>query len=180
MEARIQEVIDEIEKIYVGYSSQIIICQDRTGRGKGWAVRKALSAATGDIVCIIDGDMDIHPRMFLRMFPFLSDYDVIVGKKQDHTIWSRRMISRLSRWFITALFGLWIDTQTGIKMFKHPDMIPRWETDGFMYDVEVLYKCKKQGDRIVEVPIEANVSHKMSGRSVLKCLKEAIKIRMSC
>jgi glycosyltransferase involved in cell wall biosynthesis len=174
MERRIHEVLADIDELFPG--SQAIVAVDREGRGKGWAVRTALEYAKGDVICFLDGDMDIEPRMIKRLLPFLADYDIVVGRKQIRGIPSRRILTRLSRWFIQALFGLGIDTQTGIKLFKR-EALSHWDSDGFMFDLEILAKARIMGARIIEVPVEAVIERKMNSRSIIKCLNEAIKIR---
>jgi glycosyltransferase involved in cell wall biosynthesis len=173
-EARIGEMLVDLDKHFP--DAQVITAVDRDGRGKGWAVRKALEYAEGDIIVIIDGDRDIEARMIKRLLPFLEDYDIVVGRKQIRGILSRRILTRLSRWFIQILFGLGIDTQTGIKVFKR-DAIFHWNTDGFMFDLEMLVKARIWGHSIIEVPVEARIERTMKAKSVVKCLIEAIKIR---
>jgi len=55
---------------------------------------------------------------------------------------SRRIITFLSRLWIKTIFGIPVETQTGIKLF---DMyaIPKFETKGFAFDIEILFKAKK-------------------------------------
>ena len=173
LEPRIHEVIDGCEALFS--DCQIIIAVDRYSRGKGWAIRQALAQAKGDIIAFIDGDMDIDCRMFKRMIPFLDDYDIVVGRKQVRGIPSRRILTRLSRWFIQSLFGLGIDTQTGIKIFKR-EHLPYWDENGYLFDLEILAKAKYRGARIIEVPVEANITRKMKGISVVKCFLSAIRI----
>ena len=174
-EPRIVDMLYAVESRYSW--AEVIVAQDRDGRGKGWALRKALEYAKGDIICFIDGDLDIHPKMFARLMPFIEDYDIVVGKKQIRGILSRRILSRFSRLFIQFLFGLGIDTQTGIKMFRR-EALPTWSEDGYMFDLEILAKARKNGNSIIEVPVEANIERKMRGSSVLRCLLSAIRIRL--
>lgn len=176
-EPKIVEMLMALDELF-GPGVQIIVAQDRESRGKGWALRQALGQAKGDLICFIDGDMDIHPRMILRLLPFIDDYDIVVGKKQIRGIPSRRILTRLSRWLIQALFGLGVDTQTGIKLFRR-EALPYWKENGFMFDLEILAKSVRAGNTLIEVPVEANIERKMAGRSVVKCLWAAFKIRMA-
>lgn len=173
IEPRIHDVLGEIDRLCPG--CQVIIAADRAGKGKGWAIRTALAQAKFDIICFLDGDMDIHPRMIKRLVPFLYDYDIVVGKKQIRGILSRRILTRLSRIFIQFLFEINFDTQTGIKLFRR-EALTQWTTDGWMFDLEILAKARKAGARIIEIPVEANIERKMSTRSVLKCFVEAIRL----
>lgn len=172
-EPRILELVMELEEMIPG--CEIIIANDRYGKGKGWAVREAFHESKFDYVCFIDGDMDIHPRMIWRLLPFMTDYDVVVGRKQIRGIMSRRILTRLSRLWIRMLFGLGIDTQTGLKMFRVHTIMP-WETDGFLYDVEILYKAKLAGHEIIEVPVEANIEKRMKASSVYRTFLESLEL----
>jgi len=174
-EPRILEMLIATEKHFPG--CEIIISNDRYSQGKGWALRQSLEQAKGDIIAFIDGDMDIHPKMLWRLLPFIGDYDVVVGKKENTGFLSRRALTFLSRLFIRALFGISVDTQTGIKVFRR-DAIVIWKTNGFMFDVEILANAKKQGKRIVEIPVDAVRSRKVKARSVWACLIEAFKIKL--
>jgi glycosyltransferase involved in cell wall biosynthesis len=165
-----------VEEVLPG--CQIITCNDRYGLGKGWAVREALKEAKFDIIAFIDGDMEIDPRMFKRMMPFLEDYDIIVGKKQIRGLLSRRIITRLSRLYIWIMFGLNLDTQTGIKVFKRDAMLP-WLSNSFAFDIEVLAKAKKAGFEIIEVPVEVDIKRKVKAKSLWRSLMESFKIKLN-
>jgi glycosyltransferase involved in cell wall biosynthesis len=173
-EKKILEMMIALEEQFP--KAQIIVAVDRDSRGKGWAVRKALEQAEGDIICFIDGDMDIHPRMIWRLIPFIDDYDIVVGKKNIPDIFSRKVITILSRIFIKVLFGLSVDTQTGIKMFRRGALMD-WYEEGWMFDLEILAKANIRGFTMVDVPVEAKITRKMRGSSVLKAFMAAIKIR---
>lgn len=173
-EPEIFRMIDETEAAFPG--AQIVVANDRYGRGKGWAIREALSAATGDVVAFIDGDRDIPPRMLRRLIPFLEDYSVIVGRKQVRGLLSRRLLTRLSRLVIFALFGILYDSQTGIKLFLR-SALPEWKSDSFAFDVEILTSLRDKGHSIIEVPVEVTKSKPMKGSSIVKCLWEILKIR---
>lgn len=172
-EPRILETLIEIDKHFP--NAQVVIANDRYGKGKGWAMREALHEANGDIIAFIDGDMDIHPKMLWRLFPFLDDYDIVVGRKQVRGLLSRRILTRLSRLYIRFLFGLGIDTQTGIKLFRR-NALYHWETTSFAFDIEILYNAKRMGYSIIEVPVEANIEKRMKIKSIIKCFTESLKI----
>jgi glycosyltransferase involved in cell wall biosynthesis len=166
-------MIIETEMQFPG--AQIIIANDRYRKGKGWAVREALKQATGDFICFIDGDMDIHPRMIWRLLTFIDDYDIIVGTKKINGLLSRRILTFLSRIYIKILFNIDVETQTGIKIFKREALLP-WKTDSFAFDIEILRNAKKQGFRMIEVPVETNITRKAKFKSIWKCLVDSFKI----
>lgn len=174
-EENIHQVISDIEKVLQYYEVEIIIAVDREARGKGWAVRQAVNESKGDVVVFIDGDGDINPKMILRLLPHLNEFDIVVGKKDVHKMISRWMITILSRLYIRLFFGIKVDTQTGIKVFKRK-ALPDWETDGFAFDIEILAKAKLQNINMYEVTVEANVLRKMSQTAILKTFLDSIKI----
>lgn len=175
-EPEIQKFVELVER-HRPACCEIIVSSDRYGKGKGWAIREALTRAKGDAVAFLDGDGDIHPRMLFRLLPFLDDFDAVVGTKRiAHKHFSRRVITLFSRLYIRVMFGLDFDTQTGIKIFRR-EVLGYWRTDGFLFDVEVLYKIKKRGGRIIEVPIEAEIKERMSGRALWKTLVESLTLK---
>lgn len=174
-EPEIQAFVQEIESKIPAH--EIIVSSDRDGRGKGWAVREALSVASGDQIAFLDGDGDISPRMLLRLLPFLQDFDAVVGTKRiTHKSAKRRVVTYLSRIYIRIFFGLNVDTQTGIKLFRR-QMLEPWKTDGYLYDVEVLARIKKRGGRIIEVPIEAEITEKIEWRTIWKTFLESLHLK---
>lgn len=174
-EKKINLFIEEIEKILPAH--EILIASDRAGKGKGWAVREALNHAKGDQIAFLDSDGDIPPRMLLRLIPYLEDFDVVVGSKRlTHAPLHRKIITHLSRFYIRCLFGLFFDTQTGIKLFRRK-AIEDWKTDGFLFDVEILAKAKKKGMKIVEVPIEAEITASISKKILWKTLLESLRLK---
>lgn len=177
-EPKIKEMVRITEEEFPE-AQQIIVCNDSLGKGKGWAVREALKHATGDVICLIDGDLDIHPRMIKRLIPFLKEYDIVVGRKQVRGSLGRRILTKCSRLYIKLLFGVTNDTQTGIKLFKDYALLP-WETDGFMFDLEILAKARMKGLQIIEVPVEVtdhgSTSKPMKLRNVIRAFKESLRL----
>lgn len=73
------------------------------------------------------------------------------------------------------MFGIPVNTQTGIKMFRRHTIKP-WETNSFAADIEILGKAHKLGYRMVEVPVDAKVTRKMKFKAIWETFKESIKI----
>jgi glycosyltransferase involved in cell wall biosynthesis len=157
--------------------AQIIISDDPTGMGKGWAIRQGLTQAQGDLIVFLDGDMDINPSMIRRLIPFMDDYDIAIGIKNLKKLPLRRRIISLGyRILVKIFFGLNLsDTQTGIKMF-HKKSIPQWKTDGFAFDTEILLKAERQGSKIIEVPIDVSITDNKSYPEIWRMFKTMLKI----
>jgi len=172
LEPRINEFVEEIEKVI--RPLQIIICNDRFGQGKGYAIREALKEAKGDLFIFIDGDFDIQPFEVFKLLPDLEQYDIVVGNKGLPKRFNRKVLTILSRLWTRLLFNICDDTQTGIKGFNYK---PEWITDGFAFDIEILYKAKKLGKSIITIPIQAIVSDTKSFSDIWKTFLDSIKIR---
>lgn len=176
-EPKIQQMLAETERLFP--EAEIIVCNDRDGRGKGWALREALNNACGDIICFIDGDFDIDPKMINRLLPFVEEHDVILGKRIIRGKIIRKAVSFLSRVYIRLFFGLLVETQCGLKIFKRK-ALPEWKEDGFMYDLEIVTKARDAGFRIIEVPIEVTpygaTSKKIRLEGVVRCFIASLKI----
>ena len=169
----LQHLIYEIDSIYP--CAQIVVGTDRYRKGKGWALRQALSQATGDIIVFLDGDGDISPKMIARLLPHLDKFDIVCGKKEPGNRLDRKILTILSRMYIRFMFGIPVDTQTGIKVFKR-DHLPEWESDGFEFDIEVLAKAQRAGSKMFDVGVEARCERKMKLNAIFATLKGSFKI----
>ena len=110
-----------------------------------------------------DGSTTIGEMM--RLFSCLSESDCVIGSRwvPGSTLTVRQSImrrieSRMFNLIIRILFGLdFHDTQCGAKVFKKPvidEILPLMQSTGFEFDVELLWRLKKNGARITEIPIE--------------------------
>lgn len=162
----------------LGIADEIIVSRDSESRGKGWALREAVNESKGDLIAFIDGDNEIKARMLLRLLPFMEDFDVVVGSKRIMFAPLRRKImTNITRVWFRFLFGVQVDTQTGIKIFRRSslDMIGRyWEANGFIFDVEIIATLQNNGAKIVEVPIEAYIRRQLSLKTVWIIFKESL------
>jgi glycosyltransferase involved in cell wall biosynthesis len=174
LEPRIHEFVDEIERIIS--PTQIIVCNDRYGQGKGYAIREALKEAKGDKFIFIDGDFDIQPFEIFKILPYLEQYDVVCGFKGEPKRLDRRLLTIASKTWISFLFGIWDDTQTGIKGFNYK---PEWKMNDWSFDIEIIWKAKKAGKRIITIPIQATVSDTKTLKEILRTWINSIKIRFS-
>jgi glycosyltransferase involved in cell wall biosynthesis len=174
-EKHIYEVIEWCKFYYP--KSEIIVEDDFYGKGKGYTLRNGLRKTTKDWVVFIDGDMDIYPAEIRKLVDKLDGSDIVIGTKITEGIpFHRKIITKTSRLLIELLFDLPLtDTQTGLKLFKR-ETLEEWETDGFLFDVEILYKAHKKGYKITEVPINVWISKKKGLKDVIKCTLELLSL----
>jgi len=133
--------------------------------GKGSALRKVFAHARGDVVCFLDGDLDIHPKNLIPMIRALGEdhVSVVIGSKR-HTEskvdypFRRRLLSKTYELVVRSLFGLGVsDTQAGIKAFKREVLervLPLGLVKRYAFDAELLVLADAFGYRIREMPFE--------------------------
>jgi dolichyl-phosphate beta-glucosyltransferase len=134
-------------------------------RGKGRALAEGVAAARGAEILVTDADLSTPIEE-------LDKLRAELGKGAGVAIASRalkgsrvevsqpiyrELMGKAFNLLVQAVLlpGLW-DTQCGFKLFRADvahDAFAALTTDGFGYDPEVLYRAKKRGVRIAEVPV---------------------------
>jgi glycosyltransferase involved in cell wall biosynthesis len=157
--------------------AEIITSKDEDGLGKGWAIRYGIMQASGDLIAIIDGDLDINPAEIYPLLYHLGYHDVVIGYKDLKKLPPRRrLVSFGYRLLIRLMFRLRIkDSQTGLKIWKR-EWLPDYESNDFSFDVELLLKARKANLRIKEVPINCRVYSSVKFSSIFKTLWGTLKI----
>lgn len=138
-------------------------------RGKGAAVREGLMAATHTIGLFSDADfstpIDEAPKLIEPIAA--GEVDVAFGSRAlDRSLighrqpWRREQGGRVFNLIVRLATGLpfW-DTQCGFKAFqleKFRPILQRAQTDGFGFDVELLYLARKANLRLREIPVRWN------------------------
>ena len=163
-------------------------------RGKGRALALGVQAAKGDEILLSDADLSTPIEELDKLEAALSaGAGVAIGSRalRDSRVeisqpFYRVLMGKGFNLIVQAVLlpGIW-DTQCGFKLFRaevahsvFADLI----TDGFGFDPEVLYRARKQGVRIVEVPVvwRNSAPTKVSAvRSSLDMLKHVIRLRFT-
>jgi len=133
--------------------------------GKGGGVIAGLMAARYPLVGYFDADGSTGIDEMKRLFTKLTTVDGAIGSRwiPGSTLRVRqgilrRVESRAFNLLIRLLFGLTFhDTQCGAKVFKKSAIdavLPMMISRGFEFDVELLWRLKRAGFVVSEVPIE--------------------------
>jgi dolichol-phosphate hexosyltransferase len=145
-----------------------------TNRGKGAAVRTAIDVATGDILTILDADMEYSPRDYVALLAPILDGDarVVYGTRtyQGHTAYSFWYVlgNRAVNIWASFLFNSWLsDVETCFKV-ANTELWRRAQirSDGFGLEPEVTGKFLKAGERIYEVPINYAARTREQGKKL--------------
>ena len=138
-------------------------------RGKGFAVRTGLLAATADIALFTDADLSTPIEELHKLIdPIMrNEIDVAFGSRAldrsligTHQPWRREQGGKVMNLVIKVMSGLpFYDTQCGFKAFnmkKFQPLLPLMTIDRFGFDVEFLFVAKYHGLRLSEIPVRWN------------------------
>jgi glycosyltransferase involved in cell wall biosynthesis len=132
--------------------------------GKGGAFKKGVKNAHGEIVLLLDSDLPVPVSDVEKIISLMRQVDVAVASREVEgtkilvypplaRVFAGKAFSRI----FNVLFDLNVkDTQCGCKAFKREALekvIYNVESNGFEFDAELLFKCKKAGYKIREVPV---------------------------
>jgi dolichyl-phosphate beta-glucosyltransferase len=134
-------------------------------RGKGRALAEGVAAARGAEVLVTDADLSTPIEEIDKLRAELRNgagvaiaSRALKGSRVEVSQPAYRVLmGKAFNLLVQAVLlpGIW-DTQCGFKLFRADvahDVFAGLTTDGFGYDPEVLYRAKKRGVRIAEVPV---------------------------
>ncbi len=195
-EKTIREVIRRIKNLHLKIKKEIIVIDDgstdsgyekiknirgikllkhKKNKGKGAAVKTALSEATGDIFLVQDADLELAPEEIPKIIAPLIDNNAEVvygsrnlyGRNKEHSFifyWGGK--------FVTFLTNLLYKTQLtdeacGYKAFKKNILKDiNINEDRFEWEPEITAKISKKGIKIHEVSVSYNPRMKRQGKKL--------------
>jgi dolichyl-phosphate beta-glucosyltransferase len=163
-------------------------------RGKGRALAVGVQAASGDEILLTDADLSTPIEELDKLQAALNNgAGVAIGSRAlrasrveiSQPIY-RVLMGKAFNLIVQAVLlpGIW-DTQCGFKLFRADvahKVFAGLTTDGFGYDPEVLFRARRQGVKIVEVPVVWRNSAPTTVspiRSSLDMLKHVLRVRFS-
>ena len=134
-------------------------------RGKGRALAEGVAAARGEEVLVTDADLSTPIEEIDKLRGELrKGAGVVIASRAlrgsrveiSQPVY-RVLMGKAFNLLVQAVLlpGIW-DTQCGFKLFRAEvahEVFAGLTTDGFGYDPEVLYRAKKRGVKIAEVPV---------------------------
>jgi dolichyl-phosphate beta-glucosyltransferase len=141
------------------------VLRHQPNRGKGYAARRGMLAATGERRLMTDADLSTPIEELAKLEAELDrGFDVAIGSRaiagariEVRQPAYREAMGRLFNGLVQALLlpGL-SDTQCGFKLFTAKAAEAAFAAcrlDGFSFDVEALYAARQRGLRVAEVPV---------------------------
>ncbi|MBA2743570.1 MAG: glycosyltransferase family 2 protein [Chthoniobacterales bacterium] len=173
---------------------EVRLLQRTPNQGKGAAVRAGLAAATRSVALFSDADFSTPIEEAPQLLDpiFAGELDVAFGSRGldrkvigDRQAWHREQAGRIFNLAVRMMTGLpfW-DTQCGFKAFRLEPMrplLPQARSDGFGFDVELLYLAHRAHLRMREIPVRWNHHEGSKVHMVhdsLHMLQEVIALRM--
>jgi len=132
--------------------------------GKGGAVMKGFEIAEGDYVGFVDADKSTSPKNFFKLYEHKDNYEGVIASRKikrarviPKRSWHQDLSSFLFNRVVNLLFNLkFKDTQCGAKLFSKKTtkiLTKKYIETGWIFDVDLLYLCKKNKLKILEYPI---------------------------
>jgi len=157
---RTDDIVTEFSK-----NSAVIKLIASTKRlGKGGAFKKGAKMSHGEIVMLLDADLPVPVSDVEKVASHVGEVDVAVASREVKEtkilvspplgrVFAGKAFSRI----FNALFNLDVkDPQCGCKAFKREvlqNVLDTVESTGFEFDAELLFKCKRKGYTIKEIPV---------------------------
>ncbi|MEO8574488.1 MAG: dolichyl-phosphate beta-glucosyltransferase [Pyrinomonadaceae bacterium] len=162
-------------------------------RGKGFAVKTGLQAASGNIALFSDADLSTPIEELPKLVDPIrnGEYDLTFGSRAidrsligTHQPWRREQGGKVFNLVVRTLTGMpfW-DTQCGFKAFnmtKFRPLLDLMQIDRFGFDVEFLYVAYLNGLRLKEIPVRWNNDERSKVsviRDSARMFKEVTEIR---
>ena len=151
--------------VRVAQEAGVTVLAGEPNRGKGYAVRRGMLAATGARRLMTDADLSTPIEDVTALLGRLDEgFDVAIASRavaganvEIRQPWYRENMGRLFNLLVRVLLLPSLrDTQCGFKLFSARAAEAAFgaaRLDGFSFDVEVLYLARQQGFRIAEVPV---------------------------
>lgn len=163
-------------------------------RGKGWAVKRGMLEAKGDIRLFSDADNSTAPENFNAMEPlFAEGYDIVISSRHPRDVsgasrdvkepWYREILGGAGN-LVIQLFGVWgiWDTQNGFKALKAEaaeKIFGKLRMRGFSFDIEMLALAQKFKYKIGIIPVrwKFDPDSKVTLSAYIKVFLDVFKIR---
>ena len=159
---RTREVLDRYTQ---RTRKNLVVLQHPINKGKGAAIRTAISRASGDIILIQDADLEYHPKEYPKLLsPILKKKSKVVygsridaiKKNLNKMYLSHYLGNRFLSLMTSVLYGQEIsDMETGYKVFRK-EVVNGMMLRSRRFDIEpeITAKILKRGYDVLEVPID--------------------------
>ncbi len=137
---------------------KLVVIKTPRNSGHGKAVRLGFKTAKKEFIFHTDSDYQHDPKEFWKLYTYIGNYDIVVGvRKKRQDPFYRKVISRISRFFGTLLFGVELhDMNCPFRIYKREtfNKLVKWlDDDMFAPSIMILLVSTYFGVEVKEVPV---------------------------
>lgn len=188
---------DLVEQVFGGQARVHLLRRPaKMGLGTAYISGFRYALARPDIRCVFEMDADFshRPKYIPDFLEAVNSADVVLGSRYvpgggvENWRLARRIISRAGSAFSRVMLGLPVNDCTGGFRCYRREVLEALDLDhvtsqGFGFQVEMLYRCKNKGFKIIEIPIvfpdREQGTSKMSNNIFFEALFLVFRLRMS-
>lgn len=130
---------------------------DQNNQGYGGAVWTGIKNAHNDLIFFTDSDLQFNLQELKKFIPYLKSYDVVFGYRKPRKDPFMRLVNAWGWKFLNRIFlGIKVrDIDCAFKLFDGRvfKKVNKIQSHGAMFSAEMIYKIKKAGFRIKELPV---------------------------
>ena len=145
-----------LRSLAVGDEEHVTVIEFRRNFGQTTAIAAGIDYSSGEVVVLIDADMQNDPSDIPMMLDKIDEgYDVVSGWRVDRkdSFLTRRFPSRVANWLISRVTGVALhDYGCTLKAYRR-DVLQGFRLYGEMHRFIPAY-AGSVGARIVEVPVK--------------------------
>ena len=169
-----REVLDSVESRIPNPESRLRVIHVHPNAGKGAAIRRGFTEATGTIVAIQDADLELDPQQLAALVtPIVrGEADVVYGSRflagRSNAPWITIAANRGLTGVTNLLFGSSItDMETCYKIMR-AGVARSLELDANRFDIEpqITARLLRGGHRIHELPVKFDPRSRAQGKKI--------------
>ena len=160
-----------------------------TKKSLGDALKAGFLDARGDILIWYPIDLSVDMSYVKESLELIQKYDIIIGSKdmpgsKDDRSHNRRLYSKFYNSLVNLLFHLSIADTQCVKTIRREAILPvvnETKSGGIVFEVELLFRSKKKGLLIKEIPvivIDRRSDSKIKYKDILKAFRDLLWLRM--
>ncbi len=175
--------IDGTKRVLDGYKD-IRVLTHEINLGKGRALIDGFGYATGDAIVMIDSDGQMNPEDIPKLYEKLKAFDVVCGFRVDRNDpILRKILSKVFNNMVRILLGMRItDALCSLKGFRRDVTKIETRANGWLMDLELVWRARRKGYAYVEVPVSHNPRRyghsKISVKSIVRMIYGLVLLRV--